>query len=684
MKSTWWGMGLALGLVGGACKTTPVAPPTDGGASTADLSAEVHQLIDEAADPCADFYRYACGQWLDETTRPPDQPRYGRFHQLRERNDLALREILDEAAAAVDGDDAELAQLGRFHATCLDEAAVDQAGTTALAPLLEAIDAAKSDVAMMKVVADLHEVGAEPLFDVGVDAAYDDPDLNVVHVRQGGLGLPDRRYYLDEGEEADALRAAYVEHVAGVLAGLGEADAAARAAEVVALETEIARVTIPRDQLRDPAKRRNPMDVAGLQALTPKLPWAAFFEAAGRADVARVNVSAPASLEATAKVIKKAKWPVRRAYLRWHLGHALAEHMPSAFATAHFELFDRRLNGQAEPMPRWRRCVEVANQVLGESLGRRFVERHFSGDSGRIAEEMIAQIEEAFAAALPQLEWMDPPTRERALEKMRAIVNKIGHPETWRDYSGLEVADAHLANVMAGRRFEWARQAAQVGGPVDRSEWGMTPPTVNAYYNPSGNEMVFPAGILQPPFFSAENPMAMNFGGIGMVMGHELTHGFDDGGRKFDGSGHLTEWWGADAVQRFEERAACVESLYDSYEIQPGVTLNGKLTLGENIADLGGIRQAHGAYRAWAEQHGGDATPVVEGLTNEQLLFVSFGQIWCSHATPEAERMLATTDTHSHARYRVNGPLSNYPAFWEAFGCEEGTPMHPAEVCEVW
>lgn len=683
MRHNWWGMGLALGLAGGACKTTPVESPASGEPPRTELSDEVHGLIDEAADPCVDFYRFACGQWLDETTRPADQPRYGRFHQLRERNDMAQRELLEEAAAA-EGADAETARLGRFYGACMDKAAVESNGIAALAPVLEAIDATKSDADLMRTLAQLHRVQARPLFGVGVSPGYVDPGIDVVHLRQAGLGLPDRRYYLDEGEDAEALRAAYVEHVAVMLEGLGQADAARRAAEVVALETRLAEITVPRDEIRDPDQRNHPMTVDELQALVPSLPWKTYLDQVGWTQLDALNVVTPAYLQAMAKILAKTKRPVRQAYLRWHLGHALAEHLPASLAASHYELFDRRLNGQAEPMPRWRRCVEVADEGLGESLGRLFVERHFAGDSGRIAEEMIAAVEQAFAAGLPELEWMDPPTRERALAKMEAIVNKIGHPEAWRDYSALEIGDDHLGNVMAVRVFEANRQVAKVGQAVDRGEWHMTPPTVNAYYNPSGNEMVFPAGILQPPFFSADNPMAMNFGGIGMVMGHELTHGFDDGGRKFDGSGQLTEWWGPDAVERFEERATCVEQLYDGYEIQPGVTLNGKLTLGENIADLGGIRQAHGAYTAWAAANGGDATPAVEGLTNEQLFFVSFGQIWCSHATPEAERMLATTDTHSHARYRVNGPLSNFPAFWNAFSCEEGTPMHPQNVCEVW
>jgi predicted metalloendopeptidase len=698
-------LGLLVAVLG--CPKTVEPPPAEPPvvspprtepkpASHHPASDEVLAVMDEAADPCVDFYRFACGQWLDQTPQPADQPRYGRFHVLRDQNRAVMREILEDAAADPEAK-GERGQLGRFYAGCMDEAATEAAGLRELVPLLLEIDATSTPAAAMTVLAKLHQLGAEPLFDVAVEPSYDEPDTLVAHLGQGGLGLPDRSYYLDEGPQADALRQAYVEHVALMLqasqVAAGPADAgtkgsqaylASLAAKVVALETELARAGRPREELRDPELQRNPMDRPALAKLVRELPWAAYFEAAGRPDAQVLNVAPPGYFDRMGRLWAKTAWPVRRAYLRWHLLHALAEQLPAALRTAHFELFDRRLHGQAEPSPRWHDCVEATDAALGEALGKQFVARKFSGDSKRIASEMIAQIERAFADALPGLSWMDDATRQRALEKMHAIVNKVGYPEVWRDYGALAIGPDHLANVLAERRFEWQRKTAQIGKPVDDREWHMTPPTVNAYYNPSGNEMVFPAGILQPPFFAADRPMAMNFGGVGMVMGHELSHGFDDTGRKFDGQGRLTAWWGADVVGRFEARAGCVEQLYGGYEVQPGLRLNGKLTLGENIADLGGIRQAHGAWRAWATAHGGDEEPAVEGLTNEQLLFVSFGQIWCTHATPEAERALVLTDTHSHSRYRVNGPLSNFPAFWDAFSCEEGTPMHPAAVCEVW
>ncbi len=677
----WIGVGTVLAI---GCKPSTVEPPPAGETvMDAAISEQVHAVMDEAVDPCTDFYRYACGQWLDENPLPGDQPRYGRFHALREHNKLALREILDEAVAegAAEG---PRGQLARFYGSCMDEAANETAGLAALQPVLEQIGAAKKKGAVMEAIATLHALGADVLFELDVDAGHDDPHTNIAHLGPGGLGMPDRDYYLEASPEADALREAYVQHVAVMLEAAGTKDAAGMAAKILALETKLAEARPARAEMRDPERRRNVVEVGALGAMAPKLDWAAYLQAVGQPTLERLNVAPSTYFEQLGAIVSGTKRPVLTAYFQWHLLHALGDHLPGALGQAHFEFFDKRMQGQAERTPSWRRCVEATDTALGEVLGPEYTERHFSSSSKAVSEEMIAQIEEAFAAALPELEWMDEATRARALEKMHAIDNKIGYPDRWRDYSGLEVGEAHVANVLASRRFERAHDLGKIGQPVDEGEWHMTTPTVNAYYNPSGNEMVFPAGILQPPFFDGERPMAMNFGGIGMVMGHELTHGFDDTGRKFDGDGRLTEWWGAEAVSRFEERAVCVEQLYDGYEIQPGVTLNGKLTLGENIADLGGVRQAHGAYQAWAAANGGDAAPVVEGLTNEQLLFVSIGQIWCTHATPEAERALAKTDTHSHSRYRVNGPLSNFPAFWEAFSCEEGTPMHPANVCEVW
>lgn len=671
---------VALSLAS-ACKT-PTQPPEDtsapaqqGPVVAPEVAAEVLSIMDPGTNPCDDFFRYACGGWIDATELPPDQPRYGRFQALAEGNQEALRAILE-------GDDGKL---GTFYDACMDAEAVEAAGLEPLQPLLADIAGMKKLSKLPAVVGSLRLYEVPALFSFQVAPDLKDPSSNIVHLSQGGLGLPDRDFYLGEDPQSQALRDAYQAHVAQILgaAGLSEKDAAG----VVAFETALAKVSKPRDEMRDPAKEYNRLSAAELAALTPGFDWPAFFSAVGLSDVTELNVYPPDFFTGMAKAMEAAGPKTLRAYLAWQLLHRAASELPEAFVQADFEFFHKMLMGQAEPRPRWKRCVAVTDHALRDALGERYVAEHFSGDNRSVALEMITGIEAAFEAGLPGLSWMDDETRARAVEKMQAIVNKIGFPQNWRTYEEVEVGPGHLDNLLAASRHEVQRQASYYGKPVDKLEWHMSPPTVNAYYNPPYNEMVFPAGILQEPFFSSEYPMAMNFGGIGMVMGHELTHGFDDQGRKFNGLGSLTEWWNPAVVTNFEERTECIQDLYGTYEVQPGVKLNGTLTLGENIADFGGIKQAHRAYLAWAEANGEDpSAQAIEGLTAEQLMFVAFGQIWCSKSTPEVDKVRAMTDPHAHPRYRINGPLSNLPGFWEAFACEEGTPMHPPaeQVCEVW
>jgi len=664
-----------------ACKTQ-TQPPNEPSAAAgqgpevkAEVASEVLAIMDPQTNPCDDFYRYACGGWIDATELPADQPRYGRFQALAEGNQEALRSILE----ADDG------KLGTFYDTCMDADAIEAAGLEGIAPMLESIAKMKSLKQLPEVAGQLRASAIPVLmsFDIGPDLK--EPSTNIAHLSQGGLGLPDRDFYLSEEPQAAALRKAYEAHVTEMLtaAGLDGADAAG----VVAFEAALAKASKPRDQMRDPAKQYNRIDRAQLAALTPGFDWDRFFTAAGLPEAADLNVYPPEFFSAMDAAVKDAGAKTVRAYLAWQLLHSAASQLPAKFVDSDFGFYRKMLMGQAEPSPRWKRCVAVTDAMLRDDLGQLYVAKHFAGDNRSVALEMITGVEAAFESNLPGLSWMDEETRGRAVEKMKAIVNKIGYPEQWRSYDEVEVGTTHMANVAAATRHDVKRRLAQYGKPVDKLEWHMSPPTVNAYYNPPYNEIVFPAGILQPPFFSADYPMAMNFGGIGMVMGHELTHGFDDQGRKFDGEGKLTEWWNETAVTKFEERAQCVDDLYSGYEVQPGVHLNGKLTLGENIADMGGIKQAHLAYLAWAEANGEDPrAQAIEGLTAEQLMFVAFGQIWCSKSTPEVDKVRALTDPHSHPRYRINGPLANLPGFWEAFSCEEGTPMHPPAdaVCEVW
>jgi endothelin-converting enzyme/putative endopeptidase len=426
------------------------------------------------------------------------------------------------------------------------------------------------------------------------------------------------------------------------------------------------------------------LDLAGLRKLSPGFEWDTYLASSGYPGLTQIVVGQPEFFEGLSTQAAKADAETLRAYLRWHLLHSQAAFLSKAFVEEDFQFYGATLSGQKEDRPRWKKCVEATDGAMGESLGRYFVERAFPGDSKTIGLDLIGRIEAAFRANLDKLAWMDPATRKRAQEKLQALTNKIGYPDAWRDYSALKVVrNDYYANATAAETFEFKRVMDKVGKPVDRKEWGMSPPAVNAYYNPLNNEMVFPAGIMQPPFFKNDYPAAMNFGGIGLVMGHELTHGYDDQGRKFDPKGRLAEWWDPSAGEKFEKQAACVEDLYSSFEPQPGVHVNGKLTLGENIADFGGIKAAYQAWKSWEADK---RTPAgaVEGLTNDQLFFVGFAQAWCAKMTPEMQRLLINLDPHSPDKYRVNGPLSNFSVFGEAFSCKVGDPMRPQKVCTVW
>lgn len=672
------------GLALTACTTSTPKTATEPAAEPAPFAKEVLANLDASKEPCDDFYTYACGQWLDRTEIPSDRTRWGRFHELREKNSQTLRTILDEAVAS-EANTGDVGKVAAYYGSCMDEARVDAASAAPIKPQLDRIAAIKDLKGVMAEVAKLHRLHARPLFAFHVEADYDKPDTNIAFVYQAGLGLPDRDYYLAEDEEHRAILADYEKHVARVLGltGVAEDVAAKQAKAIVGFETELASAALPRAEMRDPKKQYNKIDREGLEKAAKALPWGAYFEALGYPGVKDISVAPPVYFEKMARAVANTRVETLQAYLRWNVARTASDELSSDFVNANFEFFGKRLNGQAELAPRWKRCVQATDRALGEALGRVFVDREFGGEAKPIAADMIKRIEDAFEEALPELPWMDDNTRARAVEKMKAVVNKIGYPDTWRSYDKVTVGEGYFANAVAAAEFEFDRRTSQIGKPVDKAEWHITAPTVNAYYNPSNNEMVFPAGILQPPFFDTEYPMSMNFGGIGMVMGHELTHGFDDQGRKFDGSGRFTEWWEPAASERFEKQAACVENLYSGYEVQPGVHLNGKLTLGENIADFGGVKQGFRAYTKWAEENN-DVTAHVEGLTNEQLFFVSVAQLWCTKATPKAEKVLAATDPHSHPRYRVNGPLSNLPEFWEAFECEEGAGMHPQNACVIW
>lgn len=692
IETTWTHRLAALSLAGLFGCGTPQAPVAEHnapqeppGLSQEEIAATVADSMDRTASPCEDMYRYACGGWLDSAEIPGDQSRWVRsLSVMREENRQALRQILEEPVG--EGASETEALVGAYYGSCMNEEAITAAGLSPLEPYQAALAQIDSLESFMVQVGRLHQDGIVAFFDPVTLLDFKDSELYIAYYSQGGIGLPERDFYFREDEKSRELLRAYESHIARMLtlAGRSESEAAEAAQGILAFETKLASFSRRPAEMRDLETLYNRVDLDGLEALAPNLDWQAYQAARGRPGLTQISLTVPEFFKGLNQVLPSADLKMLRAYLEFHLLNSVYDLLPEEFLQEHFDFFGRRLEGQREMEVRWKRCASLTDLALGEAVGRLYVERHFPGDSKEKALGMIAEVEKALERNLPNLAWMDDTTRQRAVEKMAAITNKIGYPDTWRDYSSLELApDTFFANGIAGLRFEATRTLNQVGTEVDRGEWGMTPPTVNAYYNPTRNEIVFPAGILQPPIFHRDFPSAMNLGAMGAVVGHEVTHGFDDAGRKFNSVGELKEWWEPQVAERFEERAQCIEKLYDGYEVQPGLNINGKLTLGENIADLGGVKAAYGALTHTLGAASKEPS-IVEGLNQEQLFFVSYAQVWCGLATPEADRLQVRSNSHSPMKFRVNGPLSNLPAFAEAFSCEGGSAMRRDPVCEVW
>lgn len=653
------------------------SPPSGQGAA-----GEVIASLDTSVDPCVDFYAFACGGWIAATPLPPDRPIAVRsFTSITDRNEALVKTILEDAAKDP-GSDPALQKLGTFWSSCLDQAAIDAAGTAPLQPYFAKIDALKDKRAVLGLAGELASLGFGSLFGTWVDSDPKNPGLSILHLLQGGTGLPERDYFFDERQAE--LREQYKQHIGKMfeLTGLPPADAAAIASDVLAFETGLAKVEWKPAELRDATKTYNKLDRKGLEKITPGLDWGAWLTGMGQPSLTQINVMTPSYFEGLAAQIKASDLRVIQSYLKWRVLSAAAADLAAPIEAEAFRFYGSILYGQQEQRPRWKRCVERIDVSLGDLLGQAYVQKAFSGDSKPIALDMISRIEAAFVAGLPNLDWMDAETRARAAEKAGSITNKIGYPDTFRTYPYEVLAGDFFGNVRRAAQNENYHWMSKAEKPADPGQWFMPAQAVNAYYNPSQNEIVFPAGILQPPFFSKDYPAAMNYGAMGMVMGHEITHGFDDQGRKYDGEGRLTDWWAQDAVQRFEEAASCVDAQYSGYEIEPGIKLDGKLTLGENIADLGGSRLAYQAYRKWVSERGEE--PQFAGFTGDQLFFVALAQGWCSVASPEFTRNNAAQDPHSPPRFRVNGPLTNSPEFAAAFQCDIGDPMRPEQQCEIW
>jgi len=651
--------------------------------------------MDTSVKPGDDFFSYANGGWLKRTPIPPEYARWGSFNELIEKNNEALRQIATKAAATGAGKDTQsdvspdLQKVGDFYASGMDEKKIDAVGVQPLQDEFKKIEAIKDQADLVKEIGHLHSLGVGALF--GFTSKQDDKNsaMEVAYAFQGGLGLPDRDYYTKEDDASKKLREQYVAHVTKMFRLLGDpADVAAKNAKIVMdIETSLAKPSRTRVELRDPQKNYNKMPATELQKLTPAFNWSDYFTAINLSAPTDVNVGQLDFFKAANQILATVSLEDWKTYLRWQLVHAEAESLSKDFVNENFNFFEKTLTGVKEIKPRWRRVVVATDNELGEALGKLYVADYFPPEAKARALEMINNLKEALADDIKSLDWMDDATKQEALKKLAAFTVKVGYPDTWRDYSSLTIdRGPYVMNVMRGDTFEVDRQLKKIDKPVDRGEWGMTPPTVNAYYNPTMNEIVFPAGILQPPFFNFNADDAINYGGIGAVIGHEMTHGFDDRGRQYDGAGNLRDWWSPASAEAYLKRSKAVVAQYAAYEPLPGQHINGELTQGENIADIGGLKIAYLAFQKALAKHPEQREKKIDGFTPEQRFFLGFAQIWRANQRDEETRRRLTVDPHSPGRFRCNGPISNMPEFAKAFNLPEDCPMMrpPDQRINIW
>ncbi len=640
--------------------------------------------MDMTANPCIDFYQYACGTWMADNPIPADQSAWGTFDALADRNRAVLRGILEKASVNDPKRSAVEQKIGDYYASCIDEPAIEKLGTKPIEAELKQIDAIQSKGQIPDELVRLSLFGVGVFFNFSSSPDAKNSMQMIADADQGGLGLPEREYYLKDDPKSVKLRQQYVAHVQRMLelAGESPAKATADAQAVMRLETELAKGSLDIVSRRDPNQVYHKMSVKDLAALSPSVDWPKYFAGLGTPSFTDLNVDVPEFFKTVDAVLKNSSLDDLKTYLRWHLLHSSAPLLSKAFVDENHNFYGEILTGTKELQARWKRCVEFTDGDLGFALGQKYVEQTFPPDAKAKVLSMVQEIEKMLGQDIQSLDWMTPVTKEQAMIKLRAIQNKIGYPDKWRDYSSVKIVrgDA-LGNDQRATEFEVHRQLNKIGQRVDRSEFGMTPPTVNAYYDPEQNNINFPAGILQPPFYDNRMDAAVNYGGIGSVMGHEMTHGFDDQGRQFDAEGNLRDWWTPEDAKEFEKRAECFIKEYSAFTPVDDVHLNGKLTLGENTADNGGVRLA---FMALMKSLEGKPQPKVNGFTPQQRFFLGWGQIWCQNTRPEMARMLAQTDPHSPSRDRVNGVLGNMPEFREAFACREGQPMVHAPACRVW
>lgn len=639
--------------------------------------------VDKSIDPCTNFYQYACGTWIKNNPIPPEYSRWGRFSELLDRNQRILKDILETSSAKSTRTAGEQ-KIGDYYQSCMDEAGIETKGIEPLKPYLDRIASINEKKDLGEVVGRMQQEGINVLFGMGAGADYNNSKMTIVHAAEGGLTLPDRDYYLKDDPKSADIRSKYVAHITKMFELLGHTkeQAASEAKAVLAVETALAKPAADRVSRRNPLTRNHPTAVHEFILMSPSFNWIGFARATGLR-VERLNVQNPGYFTALDSTVGNTSIDDMKTYLTWHVLAASAAALPKAFVDENFNFFRRELTGAKEILPRWKRCVASVDADLGEALGQKYVELTFGPDAKQRMAVLIANLEKALETDINSLDWMTPETKKRALEKLKTVQNKVGYPEKWLDYSKLAVKNGdYLGNSFRSNAFQFRRSFDKVGKAPDPKEWRMSPPTVNAYYSPLENNINFPAGILQPPFFDVKLDDPVNYGGIGAVIGHEITHGFDDQGRKFDADGNLKDWWTAADGAEYEKRVSCIDKQYSEYVATGDIKLNGKLTLGENTADNGGLRIAHMALLEALE---GKEKEKVDGYTPEQRLFLGFAQVWCENRTESEERVRAQTDPHSPGRYRVNGTVSNMPEFWKAFSCTEGKPMvRGANACRVW
>jgi endothelin-converting enzyme/putative endopeptidase len=642
--------------------------------------------LDRKTDPCTDFFQYANGTWRANNPIPASMVRWSRRWEAGEVAKDQLKVILDEVAKKTDWPRGSAEQLiGDYYGSCMDEARINKAGLTPAQPLLSEIDAIKTPADVQKVLRHLHALSVFVPFGFGSLPDFHEPAKTIAAIGAGGLGLPDRDYYLKTEKRFQEAREKYLVHVTNMfkLAGYDEARSKAGANTVFEFEKKLAEASLDNVALRDPAATDHKTSFNDLKKMTPAFDWAAYFDTAkvSRADL---NVNEPKFMQEfdrQLRVTPVAEW---KTYLRWQLLHAAADSLSDPFVKENFAFYGEYLNGAKELKPRWKRCAEATDSLLGDALGKKYVEKYFPPAAKQRAQEMVQNILAAMHDTIVGLEWMGPETKKKALEKLSTFNPKIGYPDKWKDYSSIKLSrESYWANQEATVRWNVEEDRGLIGKPTDRGRWGMTPPTSNAYYNPLLNEIVFPAGILQPPAFNVESADAINYGGIGVVIGHEISHGFDDQGAQFDAVGRLNNWWTPDDLKRFQERTSCVVKQFDGYYIEPNIHHNGKLVLGESIGDLAGAKIAYLAFKKAQQQH---PAPTIDGFTPDQQFFIAWAQWRGDEIRPETQRTMIQGDPHPIAKYRVIGPLSNLPEFAQAFSCKSGSAMvrPAADRCEVW